>query len=370
MSAGVPNSTGTGEYFAFNGTDGSTTFLSEMGHSVTILGSPYLTITQPKFGSASLKLPTSGDYIRSDVGVDGNTTAQGYTLEAQVNLTTTSDYYTILSASGVYYWRIGAADNQIMVYPIRADGGGDYRWTWVAVTGWHHHEINYNGTALSYFVDGERITTTGGLGSFALQNLALASSPVWNIGSDGSYGVRGTVDEFIFSKWAKHGLTNFVPPSTEAMPSPAADTTPPASIQALVNTTISCNSTTWEWINPLDSDYYQLITYANNALHENLSNSTTSVIWVGLSEGSWANISTHTKDLLGNVNGTWVNASAFTQTCSAASTPTPTPTPSITPTVPNLPAGYGKWWLQIAVEKNAWWLLLLLFAIVVFGRKA
>ncbi len=365
--AGVPNSTGTIEYIAYNGTDGSTIFTSEMEHTITKLGSPYISRTQPKFGSGSLKMPTSADYVRSNIGVDGNTTARGYTIEAQVNLTSTSDYYTIASASGVYYWRIGAADNQIMVYPHRGDGAYDLRWTWVASLGWHHHELNYNGTHFSLYIDGVRLTPESG--NPAVSKLAMCQSASWYFGSDGASGLRGTLDEVLFSNYAKHGLTNFVPPTEEAMPSPASDTTPPASIQGLSNTTISCNSTTWNWTNPLDADYFQLVTYSNNALHENLSNSTVSVIWAGLNEGSWYNISTHTKDLTGNVNGTWVNASAYTQTCGAAPTPTPTPTVSTTPTVPNLPAGYGKWWLQDAVEKNVWWLVLLILTIIIFRWK-
>jgi hypothetical protein len=109
----------------------------------------------------------------------------------------------------------------------------------------------------------------------------------------------------------------------------SADTTPPASITGLSNTSTNCNNITWQWTNPTDADYSHLWTLQNNTWIANYSNSTTTALWTGLPENTDMTFSGRTVDLTGNMNTTWTNLTARTGICA---TPTPTPTPTTTAT--------------------------------------
>jgi PKD repeat protein len=90
------------------------------------------------------------------------------------------------------------------------------------------------------------------------------------------------------------------------------DTTAPASITGLTNGTVTNNSIMWQWTNPTDTDFNHTVQYKNNVLYYNSSNTTTAIIWTGLTNNTAYTISTHTVDLSGNMNSTWVNATATT----------------------------------------------------------
>ena len=106
-----------------------------------------------------------------------------------------------------------------------------------------------------------------------------------------------------------------------------ADTTPPASITNLANTT-TCENVTFTWTNPSNSDYSHLYNLWDNAVQGNLTNSTTTKAFTPATVGSHT-FSTKTVDLSYNMNATWVNQSVVITACP---TPTPTPTPSTTTT--------------------------------------
>lgn len=108
---------------------------------------------------------------------------------------------------------------------------------------------------------------------------------------------------------------------------PGGDTTPPASITNLANTT-TCENVTFSWTNPTDADYSHLYNLWDNVAGMNLTNSTTTKAFNPATVGTHT-FSTKTVDLSGNMNSTWVN---MTVSISACPTPTPTPTPTTTTT--------------------------------------
>jgi len=87
------------------------------------------------------------------------------------------------------------------------------------------------------------------------------------------------------------------------------DTTPPSSIYNLE----SGNSSTWinwTWNNPLDLDFNHTMVYLDGIFAGNTSDQYFNA--TGLLEGTAHTISTHTVDVIGNVNETWVNDTAKT----------------------------------------------------------
>jgi hypothetical protein len=112
------------------------------------------------------------------------------------------------------------------------------------------------------------------------------------------------------------------------------DVTPPMSITGLIGQSLTCDSADFQWTNPTDTDFNYTYTLKNNVFFGNLSNATTTQNWTGLAESTSYTISTHTVDLTGNMNTTWVNATVTTGAC-----PTPTPTPTPTPSPTTLPIG-------------------------------
>jgi len=99
---------------------------------------------------------------------------------------------------------------------------------------------------------------------------------------------------------------------------PPADTTPPDSITDMTNTSVSCSALNFDWNNPGDSDYGNLMVWRNNTALTNLSNTTTSVAWTGLPESTDITFSSITCDLIGNCNASYVNMTRTTEACGVA----------------------------------------------------
>ena len=87
------------------------------------------------------------------------------------------------------------------------------------------------------------------------------------------------------------------------------DTTPPASISDLQNTT-GTTWINWTWNNPPDNDFNHTMVYLNGIFKTNTPNSYYNA--TGLIADMSYEIGTHTVDTYGNVNSTWVNQTAKT----------------------------------------------------------
>lgn len=108
-----------------------------------------------------------------------------------------------------------------------------------------------------------------------------------------------------------------------------ADTTPPASITNLANSTATCTEINWTFNKPGDADFNHTLVMKDGVFYTNLSNTTQYSLWTGLTGGQTYTFSSKTYDIAGNGNLSWVNQSATAGTCA---TPTPTPTPTTTGT--------------------------------------
>ncbi|KAF5410710.1 MAG: hypothetical protein C5S47_05915 [Candidatus Methanogasteraceae archaeon] len=106
---------------------------------------------------------------------------------------------------------------------------------------------------------------------------------------------------------------------------PLPDTTAPASITNLHNTTYEQTFINWTWTDPADSDFAEVIVYLNGSFVVNVAAGIECYNATGLALGTEHEIATHTVDLSGNANETWANATARTRQC-----PDTTPPAAIT----------------------------------------
>ncbi len=104
------------------------------------------------------------------------------------------------------------------------------------------------------------------------------------------------------------GLTASDQISIEVMTPP--DTTPPAGVSGLGETTKTNQTIRWDWTNPSDSDFSHVMVYLDGVFQSNTSN--TFFNKLGLQANTTYTISTRTVDTNGNINMTWVNDSATT----------------------------------------------------------
>jgi len=99
------------------------------------------------------------------------------------------------------------------------------------------------------------------------------------------------------------------------------DTTPPTAITGLTNTTPNSTAVSFNWTNPTDADYYRLNVYRGNTWYANISNSSTSTTWTGLTNNTLNFFNSTTEDLTGNRNLThWQNISIQTEKFDASGT--------------------------------------------------
>ncbi len=88
------------------------------------------------------------------------------------------------------------------------------------------------------------------------------------------------------------------------------DTSPPASITTLTSTS-GHTWINWTWKNPVDADFNYTMVFLSGTWKTNTSNEYYNA--TGLVTSTSYKISTHTVDLVGNVNVTWINQTTKTQ---------------------------------------------------------
>ena len=102
------------------------------------------------------------------------------------------------------------------------------------------------------------------------------------------------------------------------------DTTPPASITNLQNTTCASTYINWTWTDPGDADFSRVIVYLNDTPQADVLKGVEFLSTTGLTPDTDYTISTQTIDTNGNINSTWENRTART------ALPDTTPPASIT----------------------------------------
>jgi hypothetical protein len=199
-----------------DGTNGSTTFTDERGHTITNSGATIST-TQSKFGGSSAYF-TGGAYLTAPTGDDfrfsGNFTIDYWVYFSSISGSQTmfdgrvnENAITILQSGGtLYLW----------------SGGGNVITASSAISAatWTHIAVTRSGTDVKLFVNGTQV------GSTWTSSATFADGRCWiGSGYDGTYQFNGYIDEFRISKGVARWTSNFTPP-TEQYPTPAYNWTP------------------------------------------------------------------------------------------------------------------------------------------------
>jgi hypothetical protein len=192
-----------------DGTNGGTsaTDFSPIARAITFYGNAQLTTTDPKFGTASLLLDGTGDYIDTPSSADFAFSGD-FTLEAWVYLTTFSGSYKAIYGSGTY--GLYHYFDTLVWY---STAGGLTTFGSITRDAWHHVAISRSGTSLRCFVDGVQS------GSTLTSSTSFTCTTTFKMGYDpiGSAYLTSKMDEMRVTKPVARYTANFTAP-TSAFP--------------------------------------------------------------------------------------------------------------------------------------------------------
>lgn len=210
------------------GTDGSTTFTDEAGHSVTAVNNAQIDTAQYKFQTASALFDGAGDYIYLADSDDWNFGANNFTVDFWIrpnDLINTQNICGQCSPTGVStYASFGislvTAESMFKVQAWVFTSGMTQHFVAANIaigSGWHHIALIRNGSYLRLYQDGILVGSNSWLGTDPLTN-----SP--NQLSFGRYGeidssyFNGWLDEIRISKGIARWTANFTPPAEPYLP--------------------------------------------------------------------------------------------------------------------------------------------------------
>lgn len=203
----------------FDGTDGSTSFIDEMGKVWTAVNQAQLDTAQFKFGTASLLLDGTDDYITSPDAEDISFGAQNWTVEGFVRFngdpgTGLATFVSHYDASGNQRgWVVGLNNNTLrLLYSTNGSGTTVISAAWNPATAtWYHFAVARRGTTVYFFVDGALL----GSSSISTDVIFDANTPLQigtqSLGADGD--VNGWLDEIRITAGHARYTAAFTPPN-------------------------------------------------------------------------------------------------------------------------------------------------------------
>lgn len=220
-----------------DGPNGSAAFTDVMGHTFTGVGSPTLSTAQKKFGSASLSLNGTTQYIQSEYTSDWDMPGD-FTAEAWIYANSLANSPTLIDRWSTYGWQIvlGPRPYAILqnssnaVYPIAPLGTVPD-----LTTGeWHHIALTRSGDTARLFVDGLMHVAMAFTGALP----AVGTSKMYIGCQNGSLSFfNGYIDEIRLTKGLARYVSDFIP---SEVPFGTPDTT---LAQRLAGVTQSANGT-------------------------------------------------------------------------------------------------------------------------------
>lgn len=225
----VPNYTRLTDAFTelllhFDGSNGSTAFLDEIGHSFTAVGNAQLSTAQAKFGVSSALFDGTGDAIVMPYDTMFATGTADFTFDLWFYCTAASGTTRYLlsqdvggGAAGISFraYRDSATNKlvtQICIGTTSYTVSSLANYDSTTNTGWHHLAFVRNGSSMLQFIDGVLQGTTT-IGTGAVNNIFQG----FTVGADDPTGATGSwlgyIDEFRFSSGTARWTANFTPPS-------------------------------------------------------------------------------------------------------------------------------------------------------------
>lgn len=204
----------------FNGADGATTFTAEESspHALTFVGNAQLDTAQAKFGSASLLLDGTGDYISALDSDDWHICGAGtkFTVECFVRQNSITGNQAVI---GQWVWstNIGWVLNLIdgKVYFTIGTAASTYTQKLISdavisPNTWYHVRVSFDGTTYRAYVNGDEVVSATG----AVTGLNAAVPLAIGMQDANSANYNGWLDEVRVTKGVARnsGLTYFMPP--------------------------------------------------------------------------------------------------------------------------------------------------------------
>jgi hypothetical protein len=200
-----------------NGSDGSTTFTDEKAATTfTANGNAQLDTADKKYGSASLLLDGTGDYLTASANTAFSMGYHNFTIECWIKMNGIATYWPILECRT-------AASFSAYIMGIFVTGGNN-RVDWVygaaRLTGattalatgqWYHLAFTRDRGWLAVWVDGN-LEISGSLPSTTMN--PVRADPRIGSNVDGNFA-NGWIDDFRITKGVARYSKNFTPPTAE-----------------------------------------------------------------------------------------------------------------------------------------------------------
>lgn len=203
-----------------NGSDGGTSFVdsSLVPHTMTANGSSVTSVTQKKFGSASLKTTgsvsdtvTTGD--SSDWNFDGDVTIDFWLYLTSLPGTDSSIGLIGQKDDASNYWSLSYYETTTDLRFLIRNGGAQVtvvHGSWVITTGtWHHVAYVRSGNTHYLFIDGVQLASN--------TDTTRANNFTSNLVIGGMFdkSLNGYMDEIRISKGIARWVSNFTPSTSE-----------------------------------------------------------------------------------------------------------------------------------------------------------
>lgn len=212
----------------FDGTDESTTITDEIGKTWTAQGNAQIDTAQKVFGTASLLLDGTGDYVDTVDHADFNFGTGEYAIEMRVRFNTvqTCGFYMQYddgdNSIRWYYEDSGHTLNFIVRSGAAELLNSSYAWTPLADT-WYHIVVSRSGNSLNMFIDGTLVKTIDATGVTMPDLTGNVEIGRYYSAPDSSY-IDGWVDEARITKGVSRWTTDFTLPSVAYGTAVALDT--------------------------------------------------------------------------------------------------------------------------------------------------
>lgn len=182
------------------GSSGGTSFIDEVGHTVTPVGQTNTTAVNWKFGTTSAAFDGTGDYLSIAYDPSMNLGSKDFTIEcwAYIDVPTQVASQTICTTrpvgSGYYSFLIWCKSRDIYFYLKTGTSG----WTsgiiydQIDASNWHHIALSREGGRLRGFIDGVK-----GLDiAITLPVIGDTNDVLLGAHGDGTFPLLGNLDEF------------------------------------------------------------------------------------------------------------------------------------------------------------------------------
>ena len=209
-----------------DGVNGATTFpdSSPSSKTVTAVGDAQVSTSSPKFGTGSLLLDGTGDYITLADSSDWNFADANFTIEMFVKFSslTGAQYLWIHSSSSTNYSTIvwNGTTWSFAVYVSNVDqlntGLLNLADT-LAINTWYHVAIVRNGSTWTFYRDGVVKGTTTAIFTYPNYTDLFVFGTDYFDGSDHGSSVTGNLDEIRVSNGVARYVTAFTPPPAPIM---------------------------------------------------------------------------------------------------------------------------------------------------------